>query len=209
MLTILIVEDDSAYRTELERVIQFQPQLKCLLSVPSGEALKELLPAKAKVDVVLLDINLPGESGLELLPFLTKRFPSAQIIMLTAIEDGTMLLKAFNRGATGYLIKDFSVIQFPRFMQVLKDGGALLSPKMAKYIVEYFNPSSLHTSSIDLLSSKEVHVLRLLAEGQTYEQISELLNIGINGVRFHVKNIYRKLNVKKKLDALRIWNRAS
>jgi len=205
MINFVILEDDLIYRSMLEMSITTQPGWRCLLSCSSIEEFKTNFPSRARVDFALLDIELHGESGIDVIPFLTVHSPSTNIIMLTSVEERDILMRALNKGATGYLLKDFPVSTLPDIIQTAIDGGALISPSMARYLVEYFNPPKRKLYEQDILTSKEHQVLRRLADGKTYEEIGMHMSISKDGVRYHVRNIYSKLNVKKRADAVRKW----
>ena len=150
--------------------------------------------------VDFIDIDLPGQSGTTALTKLRHRFASSSLVMLTQHESKDQLFKAFANGASGYLIKDFQITQLPKFILTVKKGGALISPQMARWIVEYFNPPKASHSD---LTTNELQLLRLFAEGKSYEASAKILSISVNGVKYHVKNIYSKLNVNNKIDAIR------
>jgi DNA-binding NarL/FixJ family response regulator len=207
MINIVIVEDDAVYRSELESTIHFQPNWLCLMSSPSAEHFKTNLPPRARIDIAFVDINLPGESGIQLIPFLAGRAPDAQIIMISHLEDGQILLKALNMGADGYLIKNFSMTQLPQFVKIILEGGALISPVMARHLVNYLNPGSgTKTKDKYELTAKENQVLRLISEGNSYNEAADLLGISIDGIRFHIKRIYKKMGVNNRIEALNKWN---
>lgn len=209
MLNIAIVEDDHFFRSELESTINFQPTWKCIISSPSAEHFKENFPKRMRIDFAFVDIHLPGKSGIDLIPFILSNSPNAEIIILTRSEERNDLLQSFHHGATGYLNKGFSLLQLPQFIKTVTDGGALISPSMAKYLVQYFNPTGIGISDSSVLSLKEKQVLDRLAEGNTYQEVADIIGLTKDGVRSHVKNIYSKLNVNKRADAIRAWKNIS
>ncbi len=209
MLNIVIIEDDPHYRSDLEATIHFQPDWLCVYSAGSAEQFKQQLPNRARIDLAFVDIDLPGESGVELIPFIVRQSPEAEIVMLTNIEDGQTLLRAFHKGATGYLLKDFSMFQLPQFVRTLQDGGALISPIMARHLVNYFQPPSKQQGEVEALTPKEEQVLRLISEGNTYGEAAAILDMTIDGIRFYIKKIYKKLGVKKRAEALRLWKESN
>jgi DNA-binding NarL/FixJ family response regulator len=139
-------------------VLKLQPAIVCSVAAESVESFWELLPDRVVLDVIFVDIQLPGLSGLEVLPNLKKRFPDAEIVMFTQFEEEEHLLKALHAGASGYLLKGFPILQLPEMIQSIALGGALISPKMAKKLITYHNPTSSPTS--DLLSPKELQILK-------------------------------------------------
>jgi len=205
MINIALIEDDPIYRTELEKVILFQPNWQCVFSSSSAEYFRENLPARIRINIVFIDIDLPVESGIDILPFITTRLPNTEIIMLTRLESPDLLLRSLNRGARGYLLKNFSPHQLMEHIKIILDGGALISPVMARHLVQYFNPPNRDEQKLTNLSPKETQVLQLLSDGNTYEETAGIVGITHNGVRFHVKNIYSKLNVNNRDDAVKVW----
>lgn len=205
MVNIALIEDDLTFRSELEKIILFQPNWKCIISAGSTEDFKDALLPRIKIDILFMDIDLPGESGIEFLPYIVARLPTTEIIMLTRLENPDLLIKSLSRGAKGYLLKKFSSFQIVEHIKVVLDGGALISPIMARHLIAYVNPPKREKADMFQLSSKEAKVLQLLSEGNTYEETAEIVGITINGVRFHVKNIYLKLNVNNREDAAKLW----
>ncbi|MDX2281666.1 MAG: response regulator [Saprospiraceae bacterium] len=201
MLKIAFIEDDLNTLKSLQEVLKLQPAIVCSVAAESVESFWELLPDRVVLDVIFVDIQLPGLSGLEVLPNLKKRFPDAEIVMFTQFEEEEHLLKALHAGASGYLLKGFPILQLPEMIQSIALGGALISPKMAKKLITYHNPTSSPTS--DLLSPKELQILKIFAAGESYEEAAEMLSMTIDGIRYHVKNIYKKLHVNNKIDAIR------
>jgi DNA-binding NarL/FixJ family response regulator len=206
MVKVAFIEDDILTLNNLSEALRLQPDINCSLAVVSVEAFWENLPNKLELDLIFVDIQLPGLSGIEVIPALRRRFPKADIVMLTHMEEEDKMLTAFHAGASGYLVKGFSYFQLPDFIQTIRGGGALISPKMAKKLVQYHNPASVPTTD---LNAKEMQILKIFASGDSYEDAAALLNISVDGVRYHVKNIYKKLQVNNKIDAIRVLNDGS
>jgi DNA-binding NarL/FixJ family response regulator len=204
---IAVIEDDPGILASLERIIRSYTDLICIVSADSMESFWEKLPARASLDMLVLDLGLPGQSGLEGLPILRKRFPEAEIIIFSGSEDTDLLLRCLTLGANGFVVKGFPIMQFRKYIDTVLQGGAAISPKMARKMIEYMNPPKRDPGSLSesCLSSKEEQVLRLLSEGNNYEQVALLMDISVNGVKYHVKNIYKKTNVNNKLEAIRLY----
>ena len=200
MLKVAFIEDDPIYRQSISASLRLQPDVTCLVSAGSVEEFWEALPSRAEIDILFLDIDLPGQSGLEALPALRQRFPRADLIMLTQFEGREQLLQAFSSGATGYLLKDFPALQLPSFIQIVRKGGALISPQMARWVIEYFNPPKTGQAS---LTAKELQLLNLFADGHSYQEAAQILGISVDGVKYYVKKLYNKLNVNNRIDAIR------
>ena len=205
MHKIAIIEDDTSTRTSLVKFIESFPDLICLVAASNVQDFWNRIPERASLHILLIDIDMPGQSGLEALPALHKRFPEADLIMYTQSEDSKDLLKAVHLGATGYLLKDFPLSELRQHIDTILDGGAAMSSKMARKMIEYLNPPKRISDNPKVLSPREEQIIRLLAEGNTYDEIATLLHTGVNGIKYHIKNIYRKMNVDNRLDAIRFW----
>ena len=200
MLKIAFIEDSPLQLKILQESIHFRSDIQCLLAVESVENFWEALPQRTTLDVIFVDIDLPGQSGVEAVPSLRKRFPEAEIVMLTQLEDSKLLLQTFQGGGTGYLLKNFPLAELPLFITTLMKGGALISPQMARHLINYFQPKHAAT---DTLTAKELQLLQLFSDGYSYQETAGFFNISIDGVKYHVKKIYSKLNVNNKVDAIR------
>lgn len=200
MIRIAFIEDDALYLQSLRAAIHLQPEMVFALGAGSVASFWGELPKRATIDIIFIDIDLPGESGLDALPRLRRRFPKAELVMLTHYEGRDQLLQSFTNGATGYLLKNFPIMQFPTHIHTLVKGGALISPQMARWVVKYFNPPK---STRWELTGKEVQLLRLFSEGKSYQEAAQILGITVDGVKYRVKKIYSKLSVDNKIDAIR------
>ena len=203
MIKVGFLEDDQAYLHQLKQTIHLEPNIQCVYAQSTIADFWKRLPPKLSVDLLFLDIMLPDGSGIDQLGKLNRRFPRAKIIMHTQIEEQKALLKSFSNGAAGYLLKDFPPHKLPSFIQTVYKGGALLSPRMARWLIQHFQPKVDHQFP---LTEKEVQLLRFFAEGYSYEETAQFMGVSIDGVKYHVKNIYNKLNVNNKVDAIRILN---
>lgn len=202
MLNVAFIEADMAFLQKLQETIQLQPGLRCLFAANSVESFFENFPTRGTLDILFSDIQLPGKSGIEALPALRKRFPKAEIIMLTQQENPALLFQALSAGATGYLLKDFPVLKITAYIQSLIQGQALISPKMARHLINYFRPVQVSENS--KLTSKETQMLLLFGDGKSYKETAEILDMTVDGVKYYVKRIYSKLGVSNKIDAIRL-----
>lgn len=202
MTRIGFIIADSNHLSSLIGAIRFHPDITCIIGVNDVESFWLQFPKRSKPDILFLDIDLPGESGINAIPELRKQFKGADIIILSKNDNDQMLMQALSAGATGCLRKDFPISQLPHMIKTVQNGGALLSPRVARLLIEHFKPSSSTTENLNV---KEEQLLRLFYEGKTYEESAAVLGISIDGVKYHVKNIYRKLNVDNKVDALRLY----
>jgi DNA-binding NarL/FixJ family response regulator len=201
-ITVAIVEDDSGIREMLTRVVQRAPGLEFLQSVESGEAALEKLPALAP-NVVVMDIQLPGMSGIECTRALKKTMPQAQVLVFTVFGDSEQVFQALEAGASGYLLKRTPRSEIVEAIKQVWDGGAPMSGEVARKVVESFRkPASAHGGQLESLTTREEEVLGLLAKGYITKEIGEQLAISFDTVRFHLKHIYQKLHVRSRTEAL-------
>ena len=202
MTKVGFIVENHQFLTNMKGAIRLQPDITCALAETSVQDFWARLPSRIKLDIIFLDIDLPGQGGLEAIATLKRRFEHAEIIILANCEDDQLLLRALSAGASGYISKEFPLAQLPQMIRTATSGGALISPRMARLLIEYFKPA---TKATEMLSTKEDQLLRLFFEGNTYEESAQILGLSIDGVKYHVKNIYRKLKVDNKVDALRVY----
>lgn len=195
-IKVAIVEDEDEIRELLEQIIDRSPGFSCKHVFKDCEsALDEL--ENIKPDVVLMDIQLPGISGIEGIKKIKPKLPETDFIMLTIRDEEEMVFESLCAGATGYLLKETPPVKLLGAIQEVRDGGSPMSPGIARKIVVSFQPSRENP-----LSEREQEVLERLASGENYSTISEKLFISGNTVRAHIKNIYRKLEVNSRAAAV-------
>jgi DNA-binding NarL/FixJ family response regulator len=195
---IAIIEDDSEAQKILESRINLMEDFECSLVCKS---VQELMHYKAsQFDYLILDLGLPNvEKGMDALVFLKEKLPNLEIIILTSYEADDLIVKALTLGASGYLFKSEVMSNLEEELKVILNGGAALSPLVARKIIGHFNPKSKAYKS---MSPKEHQILKLLANGSTYEEIAEALNMKIDNVRYYIKSIYKKLHVSNRSAAI-------
>ncbi len=194
---MVIVEDDAGLRDQLVRVLRSAGDIECLYAVSSGEEAIETIPGRTP-DVVLMDIQLPGISGIECVAALKKRLPALEFIMLTVYEDAERIFSALKAGANGYLIKSGPPEKLFEAIRDVHSGGSQFSAHIARKVVQHFQAAR----ETEKLSPREVEVIELLASGYIYKEIAERLGIGTETVRTYVKNICVKLQVKNRTEAV-------
>ena len=203
--TVAIVEDNSALGASLRKVIESSEGLECVGVWSSGEeALKKV--EAFRPDVVLMDINLPGISGIEATARIKKHLPETQIVMVTVYGDHDKIFAALKAGASGYLLKRSSPTDVREAIQEVLTGGAPMSSSIARRIVEAFHAPS--SDEGDDLSPRENEVLKLVADGLVNKEIAMELGISVQTVRVHVKHIYEKLHIRSRVEAAN-WYRES
>jgi DNA-binding NarL/FixJ family response regulator len=201
MRRVALVEDDGGLRKQLEEILGSSPGVCCVGSYCSAEeALAKIVAAKP--DVILMDIKLPGISGIECVSRLRKQLPAAHVIMLTVYEDGERIFQALQAGADGYLVKSSPAETLLLAIEDVHKGGAPMSSHIARKVVRQFRQSEPSPDETENLAPREKQVLELLASGYVYKEIADKLGIGMETVRTYVKNICKKLQVRNRLEAV-------
>ena len=196
-IVVSLIEDDKVIRDSLRQLIDACPDMLCRGTYPDAElALKYI--AQDHPDVVLVDIEMPGMSGLEAIPKLRKVLGEADILVYSIFDDQKGVFEALCNGAVGYLTKDVSPERVLGAIREARRGGAPMSPRIARMIV-----GSFRLNEDSPLSKRETEVLGLLSEGLTYRLIAERLFVDPETVKSHLKRIYQKLDVHSKAEAIR------
>lgn len=206
---VAIIEDNIRFREELAALIESAKDLELAGSAGSAEEALKTIPALAP-NVVVMDINLPGASGIECTAKLRELLPEAQILMLTVYEDTDSIFRALQAGATGYLLKRAHPRDILKGIREVKEGGAPMSSHIARKVVESFSrPAAVAPSDPELesLTPREKEILDLLAEGFLYKEIADKLGVSYSTVQTHVERIYRKLQVHSRSQAVARANR--
>src|SRR5690606_1740175 len=204
-ISVAIVEDDKFYNNALKKIINFDGQLTCTGQFYNGsEALAEL--PGISPDIVLMDINLPEKSGTELVRELRPLLENSQFIMCTSFEDDSHIYDSLKAGASGYIIKGDSLEEIINAIKDCHRGGAPMSFSIARQILGFFHEKNEENAGLEELSKSENQVLKMLAEGLFYKEIADKKNISIETVKKHVRNIYVKLQVNNKIEAINKLN---
>lgn len=200
-IRVAIVEDNAHLREALRALIDQAPGLSCVAAHERAEPAIASL-SNAQPDAVLLDIGLPGMTGIEAARRMKELRPSTHVIMLTSFENPEHVFESLRAGATGYVLKRAPSVQILDAIRDVCAGGAPMSGAVARLVVEYFSRQK-PASEIDTLSDRERDVLVALSEGQQYKEIAASLGISINTVRTYVRIVYDKLHVNTRLDAVK------
>ena len=192
---IAIVEDDNEIRQTLTLIIDGSRGFSCKYAFPDGESALASI-ANLPVDVVLMDIDLPGKSGIEVTRLLKQNCPEVDFIMLTVQSDDESIFESLCAGASGYLLKDTSPADLLVSIREVHNGGAPMTSQIARRIIQSFriieNP----------LSGRETEILKMLSQGMNYKDVAEDLFLSPHTVKTHIKNIYSKLHVKNRAEAI-------
>jgi len=198
-IRILMIEDHPDYRVGIALALEAESDLELLATYGTAErALRSLdNPRERKeADVVLLDLHLPGMSGLEALPWLRKSLPSARVIVLTQSDQEADVLAAISAGAAGYLLKSASLSAITDGIRTVVEGGATLDAGVARFILTTLQRKPLPAESPAALSPRKLEILNLLGEGLVKKEIADQLDISTPTVATHVRHIYEKLEVQ-------------
>jgi DNA-binding NarL/FixJ family response regulator len=201
MIQVALVEDDRQVREGLRLLIDSSKSCRCVASFGSAEeALAELpsLPA----EVVLMDIHLPGLSGIECIQALKQRQPRLQIMMLTVFEDHDRIFQSLTAGASGYLLKQTPPERLLEAITEIHRGGSPMSMQIARRVVEVFQQSIPSGEATAGLSPREKEIIALLGKGFLYKEIAAQLGISVETVRTHIHNTYEKLHVRTRTEAV-------
>jgi DNA-binding NarL/FixJ family response regulator len=200
-VSLSIVEDKAGFRESLARVLNDAPGFRCLHAYGTAEEALQGIPA-APPNVVLMDINLPGMSGVECVRRLHALAPQVRVIMLTVYENTENIYAALKAGASGYILKRTSPGKLLEAIQDVVDGGAPMSSAIARKVVLFFQEAPPAADKMEDLSSREREVLDMLAKGFLYKEISDQLGLGLGTIKTYVRRIYEKLHVQSRTEAV-------
>ncbi|HMT27939.1 MAG TPA: response regulator transcription factor [Bacteroidia bacterium] len=198
---VLIVEDHENIRDGLMYMINSAENLNCLGAVSSGEAALKFVE-QHKPDIVLMDINLPGMSGIECTKIIKAAHPDILVMMCTVYEDDEKIFKALSVGASGYILKKSSSDELLDAINQLMNGGAPMSSQIARKVVNYFHSTTATMNDSEGITEREVEILTLLANGFRNKEIADKLFISLHTVKSHIYNIYQKLHVQSRIEAV-------
>lgn len=197
-ITVGIVEDDVDIRRMLQNYFEAQPDISFAGGFDSVERLiNKLMTTARPPDVLLMDIGLPGMSGIDGIKLLKEKYPSIEFVVFTIYDDTTRIFNSLCAGATGYLLKNTPLNEIREGIGLLKMGGSPMSPQIARQVInllkkDFKQPAPRYGS---ILSEREKEIVVGLVDGLSYKLIADRLSVSIETVRFHIKSIYRKLHV--------------
>jgi DNA-binding NarL/FixJ family response regulator len=199
---ISIIEDNKVVRDNVSKFIGFHEEFELSMVYGSVESFLHALTINSTLqsDILLLDIGLPGLSGLEAIPLILEKMPQQDIIMLTTYEEEDVILKALCSGACSYISKKASLEEIVDALRIVANGGSYMSPSVAREIVNHLMGGRVSKATI--LSDRQKEILEKLVDGKSYGVISNELFISIETVRTHVKKLYKVLQVNNKTEAI-------
>jgi DNA-binding NarL/FixJ family response regulator len=201
MVSVVIVEDIKEIREGLEILIGASDGFLCIKTFANGEDAVKELPAICP-DVVLMDINLPGINGIEAVRKLKTQCIKTQFIMSTVYEDDESIFESLKAGASGYLLKKTAPSKILDSIMEVYGGGSPMSSQIARKVIASFQQKKDSIDETELLTQREKEILKALSRGLRYKEIADELSIGIETVRTHARNIYEKLQVQSRTEAI-------
>ncbi len=198
-IRVAIIEDNLELLRELEARLKRDENLKCVGAFESAEMALGLID---EVDVILMDIGLPGISGIEAIQQVKTRFPNAKIVMLTVQDDDKHISRAIIAGAHGYLTKKTSIPKILEYVEAVMHGGMMLSPDVARRVSDLYLKFAPKEESPTALTPRETQILKLISDGKSHKEIAQSLKTSVNTVRNQVAKIYEKLHTHSKSEAV-------
>jgi DNA-binding NarL/FixJ family response regulator len=202
MISICIIEDIPEIQQGLESIIANEPSFQLLKSFGNAEEAIEELP-KLLPNIVIADINLPGKTGIQCIEEVKQSSPSIQFMMFTIYENNEQVFDALKAGACGYILKNTPPAKIIEFIKESHEGGSPMSAKIARQVISSLQTKTQkETADNELLTSREHEVLEWLSKGFQYKEIADKLGIATSTVKRHLRNVYEKLQVQNKIEAI-------
>jgi DNA-binding NarL/FixJ family response regulator len=200
-IIVSIVEDTEDIRESLRLLIDGSPGFECIHVYADAEEALDKMPAN-EIDVVLMDINLPKMNGIDCMKALKPDMHNTQFMMYTVCDDDDHIFNALQSGAAGYLLKRTYPAQVLEAIRELHEGGSPMSSEIARRVIYYMHNKGKTTEAVEVLTEREMEILDLLARGYLYKEIAAELFISTSTVKQHIHNIYGKLHVQTRTEAL-------
>ena len=207
-ITVALVEDDAAVRGSLVQILETAADIRCVGAFGSSEDLLRDV-AKLVPQVAILDINLPGISGVECVKRIVEQAPATQIMMLTVYDHNDAIFDSLAAGAHGYLVKPVRSAELLAAVRDVHSGGAPMTSNIARRVVQAFKrpASPAPHPAVASLTDREAQVLDLLAQGYLYKEIATQTGVSYHTIHAHVRHIYEKLHVRSRAQAVAVYNR--
>jgi DNA-binding NarL/FixJ family response regulator len=199
-ITVAIVEDNAAVCASLERMINASDRCRCVCTSRNAEQALQAIP-KHRPDVVIMDINLPGLTGIECTVRLKRQLPRCQVLVLTVYNDSRQIFNALEAGASGYLLKRSAPEAIVQAVCDVHAGGAPMSAEIARKVVQSFQRPSAPANGMEALTAREKEILQLVTEGLATKEIADRSGVSYTTICTHLGNIYEKLHVHSRTAA--------
>ncbi|APU95356.1 response regulator transcription factor [Sphingobacterium siyangense] len=207
---LAIIEDRMPVLESLKSYFEDNTQFDLVVA---ARELDELLEAKWSpecLDLLLCDIGLPNKNGIEITWYIKRKFPHIQVVMFTVFDDKEHIFQALCAGAAGYLLKSTPLPEMEQLLVEVMKGGSVMSPQVARLVISHFNPALEHKVDYrhrEQLTPREIEIVSLLQQGYTYKKVAETAFISVDTVKFHIRNIYGKLQVNSRSELMLKYNK--
>ncbi len=202
MTSIAIVEDNDKIRNLMQQYLDSRQNYECKMAYDSVEMLLKAVKEGKTPDIILMDIELPGMSGIDGMKLIKNQHPEIEIVMLTVYHDSHKIFDSLCAGASGYLLKHTSLSEISEAIDTLVDGGSPMSPQIARKVIDYFKKPEIKREPESELTPREQEIVIGLVDGLSYKMIAGRMDIAIDTVRAHIRNIYKKLHVNSKAEVI-------
>lgn len=206
--TLAIIEDRRVILDSLTSFFDLSERFDLMLTADSAEQFIENW-ADRRIDLLLCDIGLPGKSGIEVAWYVKRRSASTQVVMYTVFDDKDAIFQALCAGASGYLLKNTPLPQMEEQLVEVLNGGSVMSPHVARMVISHFNPylDKPYTADAERLTPREIEIVSLLQDGFSYKQVAAQANISVDTVKYHIRNIYGKLQINSRTELINKYKR--
>jgi DNA-binding NarL/FixJ family response regulator len=204
MIKIAIIEDDRTLLKSMIEILELKSEFLIVLSNSNVESFLASIDSNTHIDIILLDIVLPGINGIDAIPLILEKLPQVKIVMNTVLEDSDSIYDSLKAGAIGYITKDMFLGDIHDTIFMISAGGSIMSPRIARKVIGFFQKNSFQSNNN--LTEKEHEVVQFIIEGYSYKMIAEKRNISINTVNEYIKRIYTKLHINSKGQLFAIYN---
>ena len=205
-ISIAIVEDDSDIQDMLIEILSRNKEFKVIGTYENKKSALKNIPL-IKPEIVLMDIALPDGTGIEIIKELKPKFPKIEYMICTTYEDDAKVMDALEAGASSYVLKRSAPDFIVNAVKELYEGGSPMSPDIARIVVKRINKYAPKNNTTEVLTQRESEILELLAKGYLYKEVADILGISINTLKVHCYNIYKKLHVNNKIEAINLVNK--
>jgi DNA-binding NarL/FixJ family response regulator len=201
-IRIVIIEDNAIVGESLTQFFAQSARIEVAGLWRSIEDFNDAGLARGAFEIMLLDINLPGMDGIQAIPFILEKHPTADIIMLTTYDDADYIFKALKAGACSYLSKRSPLSKIHEAVEIVSIGGSFMSPSIARKVVNSFNHTK--ADAFEDITARQKQIVEGLIDGQSYQQIADANHISVETVRDHIKKIYRKLQINSRNELIKL-----
>lgn len=207
---LAIIEDRMPVLESLTSYFEDNAQFDLVVAARELDELLEGTWSPECLDLLLCDIGLPNKNGIEITWFIKRKFPHIQVVMFTVFDDKEHIFQALCAGAAGYLLKSTPLPEMEQLLVEVMKGGSVMSPQVARLVISHFNPALDHKVDYrhrEQLTPREIEIVSLLQQGYTYKKVAETAFISVDTVKFHIRNIYGKLQVNSRSELMLKYNK--